>query len=112
MHLRVATLFHIHSVRAKFLNLDLNLGELCIEKTPDESLIKIGTNFLAKLYGRTAKTIDLNHLRYQIFSERKDPPKLKSLRSTNEAAANRIKRAYLQTLIWSAAGREEPPKVD
>ena len=76
-----------------------------------EDVLKAGTNFLASLYG-SAQVSDLNSLRYQVFSKKKDPPKIKTLPPTNAAAAEHIRRAHLQTLIWYAADQMGPPDVD
>ena len=51
-------------------------------------------------------------LRYNIFSQKKDPPKIKSLPPTDEAAVQHIKRAHLQTIIWDAADQINSPYVD
>ena len=54
----------------------------------------------------------MNTLRYNIFSQKKDPPKIKSLPPTDEAAVQHIKRAHLQTIIWDAADQINSPDVD
>ena len=77
----------------------------------EEDVLKAGTNFLASLYG-SAQVSDLNSLRYQVFSKKKDPPKIKTLPPTNASAAEHIRYAHLQTLIWYAADQMGPPDVD
>ena len=51
-------------------------------------------------------------LRYNIFGQKKDPPKVKSLPPTDEAAVQHIKRVHLQTIIWDAADQINSPDVD
>ena len=88
---------------------DLHLEALL--ENNDAEAIYAGKNFISSLYGGMSGE-DLDHLRYKIFSEKRDPPKIRNLPPTNEAAAHHIKRAHLQTLLWAAAEQQSPPKVD
>jgi len=45
----------------------------------------------------------LADLRCSIFSKKKDPPKIKSLPPTDDAAVQHVRHARLQVLIWRAA---------
>ena len=51
----------------------------------------------------------LAELRCLIFSKKKDPPKIKSLPPTDEAAVQHIR---LQVLIWRVTDQEAPPDID
>lgn len=89
----------------------LNLEQMCDSHVPMEVVDKVGTNFLVSLYGGKEGS-DLNELRYQTFSKKRDPPKIKSLPPTFKSAVQHVRRAYLQTLIWCAADTRGPPDVD
>jgi len=77
----------------------------------EEDWTREGFQFLSYLYGGVvASTLD--GLRYLLFSKKKDPPKIKSLPPTSEAALQHIKRARIQVLTWRAADQLHPPDLD
>lgn len=58
------------------------------------------------------KAPSLNQLRFTLFSRKKEPPKIRSLPPTDEAAIQHVRRARLQAVIWRAADKSEPPKLE
>ena len=90
---------------------DLHLEQMCDPSVSEDVVEQIGMDFLLKLYGGKPGS-DLNQLRYQIFSRKKEPPKIKSLPPTKPSAIHHIKRARIQTLMWGAADCSAPPNVD
>ncbi len=77
----------------------------------ENAVEQTGMDFLLKLYGGMSGS-DLNQLRCQIFSRKKEPPNIKSLPPTKASAIHHITRARIQTLIWCAADCSAPPNVD
>jgi len=82
-----------------------------VNPVAEEAWIEEGLSFLSKLYGGGGMT-SLADLRSSIFSKKKDPPKIKSLPPTDDAAVQHIRRARLQVLIWRAADQAAPPDID
>lgn len=93
------------------LNSKVTLREFANPLAPEEVWIKEGLCFISSLYGGTGST-SLANLRYSIFSKKKEPPKVKSLPPTDDAAVQHIRRARLQVLIWRAADQMAPPDTD
>ena len=92
------------------LKSDLKLKVFSDPEANERDWLKAGTEFLSSLYGGL-KSPSLNHLRFTLFSRKKEPPKIRSLPPTDEAAVNHVKRARLQVLMWRAADQTEPPKL-
>ena len=89
------------------LKLDLNLQVFSELDAEEVDWMKAGMDFLSYLYcGKIVES--LNNLRYTLFSKKKDPPKIKSLPSTDKSAIEHVKRARLQVLIWRAADQNTP----
>ena len=102
--------------KIKAINLVLNsvvitLKEFVYPVAKEEAWIEEGLSFLSKLYGGKGIT-SLANLRCSIFSKKKDPPKIKSLPPTDEAAVQHVRRTRLQVLIWRAADQVTPPDID
>ena len=93
------------------LNSKVTLKEFVNPLAEEEVWIEEGLSFLSKLYGGT-ETTSFADLRYSIFRKKKDPPKIKSLPPTYEAAVQHIRRSRLQVMIWRAADQAEPPDID
>jgi len=86
--------------KIKAINLVLN-SEVTLKEfvnpvvEEEEAWIEEGLSFLSKLYGGRGMT-SLAELKCSIFSKKKDPPKIKSLTPTDNAAVQHIRRARLQ----------------
>ena len=74
----------------------------------EEDWTREGFQFLSYLYGGVVAST-LHGLRYLLFSKKKDPPKIKSLPPTSEAALQHTKRADIKVLTWRAADQLLPP---
>ena len=93
------------------LNMNLNLQVFASPEATELEWMKAGMDFLSLLYyGKTVES--LSNLRFALFSRKKDTPKIKTLPPTNEPAAQHIKHARLQVLIWRAADHSNPPAVN
>ena len=100
------------SVVNLMLKLDLDLSVFADSNSEEGKWMTAGICFLSLLYGGNA-TESLNHLRYRIFSNAKEPPKIKiNLPPTDETAREHIKRARLQVVIWRAAGEYNIPMLE
>ena len=65
---------------------------------------------MSYLYGGEA-SVSVSSLRLLLFSKKKEPPKIKCLPPTDDAALQHIRRARLQVLLWRAADQMEPPEL-
>lgn len=93
------------------LKSDLKLEIFSDPEANETDWLTAGTKFLSALYGGL-KAPSLNQLRFTLFSRKKEPPKIRSLPPTDEAAIQHVRRARLQALIWRAADKSEPPKLE
>lgn len=90
------------------LKLNLNLKIFSDPKALKHEWMKAGMEFISYLYcGKVVES--LSHLRYTIFSQKIDPPKINTLPPTNESAAEHIKRARITVLLWRSADKIAPP---
>lgn len=90
------------------LKCELNLKSFTDSEIEEQEWMKAGMDFLSYLY--SGKIVgNLSDLRCMLFSKKRDPPKIKSLPPTTQSAAEHIKRARLQVLLWRAADKTAPP---
>ena len=97
-------------------------GKLLFYKLGDpvaivEEVIEEETKFVGACYG--SKTLEsISKVRYHIWAKRTSSkkitttPRLNSLPPTSESLADNIKRAHIQTSIWKAAMKQDPPRLD
>ena len=85
------------------------LGE---EHATDNDLLKIGQQFFAAMYGQPAGTT-MNEARYNLFTKKKGKlMRIMSLPPTDNNLLHHMKRAHLEMILWKAADKKGPPKVD
>ena len=77
----------------------------------EQEWVREGLHFMSYLYGGEA-SVSVSSLRFLLFSKKKEPPKIKCLPPTDDAALQHIRRARLQVLLWRAADQMEPPELD
>ena len=83
------------SVCSMLLNSKVPLCAFADPDAPEEDWTREGFQLLSYLYeGVVASTLDWQ--RYLLFNKKKNPPKIKSIRPTSEAALQHIKRVCIQ----------------
>ena len=80
-------------------------------------MIEEATKFVGACYGRKTQE-SISKVRYHKWAKRTSSkkitktPRFKSLPPTSESFAENIKRAHIQTSIWKAAMKQDPPRLD
>ena len=85
------------------------LGDL--NATTDD-ILQTSHRLFGLLYGSSNPQVSLSKLRYNIYSGRKDTPKIKSLPPTDEAAKQHFLRAHLQMSLWESGDLKGPPDIN
>ena len=74
-------------------------------------VLSAGQEFMCLLYG-VETPISMTELRHKIFSSKRSTPSIKTLPPTDASLECHILRAHLQTMLWKAADKKDPPSVD
>jgi hypothetical protein len=64
------------------------------------------------MYGSNSSDMTLSQLRYDIYSKKRNSPKIRSLPPTDEAAEQNFLRAHFQCALWKSADDKGPPNLD
>ena len=83
---------------------------------PLSEVVHQSTKFIASCYSRIAGN-DMSEIRYKVWAAKfgntaSSAPPIQSLPPSSEAFTENVKRAHLQTCIWSAAVLLDPPDLD
>ncbi len=89
----------------------LQLHAFVDPNTEVEEWLAEGIGFIKCLYGGSTSPTTAD-LRFFIFKNKKEPPKLKCLPPTDDSAIQHVKRARLQVMLWRAADQMSPPHLD
>ena len=102
----------VTAVHVLMKNSNLQLNKIGDTETPKQVMLNTGKAFFVKLYsGKLFKDMQINDLRYKLFTSKTDRTlPIKTLPPTEEALEHHILRAHLQTAVWKAADLQEPPK--
>ncbi len=73
---------------------------------------KHGHDFVYLLYKEQNVVTYMNQLRQELFSSKKNTPRIKSLPPTDTASAEHLKRDHLQTMNWKSFDLLTKPAVN
>jgi len=100
------------SAVSALLKYEVGLDVLGCQKANIHDILNAGHKFISILYKERLTHTSMNHHRHSIFVSTKNTPTIKRLPPTDLALNEHIKRAHLQTMLWKAADKDEPPVVN